>query len=155
MTSLKLQELLKKELKEISKRIQLFGPEGERTTLHTYGQSLPKRQSEEEDSTFPFALVSIKSGKTPKGYQNEFTKVDVEILIGLYYDNPDMKWDVTMLNLIEEIIKRFTENTTLGPFFCDEEIEYALQDEIEETYPHFFGAVSMQWNLRPYEWEGC
>lgn len=153
MTSLRLQEELKKELKEISKSVQLFDPDGERSVLHTYGQSLPKRQSEDDKSNFPFAMVSVLGGKTSNGSKDEFTTVHIEILLGIYYDNPDMQWHVTMLNLIEKIIKRFTTNSVLGSFFCDQEIEYVLQNNEEETFPHFFGSLSMKWYLRPYEQE--
>lgn len=46
---------------------------------------------------------------------------------------------------------RFQKNPVLGPYFCERKMNTAYQED--DTFPQFFGALEMTWNLPEIEME--
>lgn len=107
-------------------------------------QQLPKRQSEDEDDPFPYVIVRLDSG----GIENQTSphKVAVVLLAGVVDHRPENQGHRAVLEIIELIQRHYEESPLLpsGARFTDP-FEWALQDE--ESYPYFFGAAKLSFEL--------
>ena len=64
----------------------------------------------------------------------------VLLLFGLC-DNGLENQGETMLNLINRIVLRLSQNNVLKTFYQEGKIEWAIDDE--DTYPYFFGGMDL------------
>lgn len=163
LTPLFFQEALAEEIREITKGMLFCQPESkERVPLQVHAQALPVPQkkknypvaadsieyagSEEEEAVFdcPWCLVKMDGGKIPGINQRQ--EIRVAVCFGIFDDSPENKGHQTILNLIQKTYERFAKNPLLqGQYTCQGNFEWALQEE--DTFPYFFGAISMQFSF--------
>lgn len=170
LTPLFFQEALAEEIRNITKGMLFCNPKSkENVPLQVYPQSLPfpeKKKdfsenisaisaildsieytgSEEEEAVFnfPWCLVKMDGGKISGVNQRQ--EISVAVCFGIFDDSPENKGHQTVLNLIQKTYERFAKNPLLqGQYTCQGNFEWALQEE--DTFPYFFGAISMQFSF--------
>lgn len=116
-------------------------------SFNGYAQFLPvlKNDDEDEDQFFPYFIVRLDSGKTVE--DDDLWTISVDILLGVNDEGTDNEGHYHILNAINRIVTRFSQEATLGEpghkaFRCLPEMEWALQDA--DTYPYYFGAVNLK-----------
>ena len=138
MTPQNLQDEIKEMLEEVSSEIDWKDIDGERTKLSVFKQNLPKRDTDEDDP-FPYCIIRLVSGNH-NAIQDEENSIRVLLIFGLC-DNGLENQGETMLNLINRIVLRLSENNVLKTFYQKGKIEWAIDDE--DTYPYFFGGMDL------------
>ena len=117
---------------------------GKYVSLNIYAQNLPIREDEDAPDPVPYIVVRVLDGKV-KGWV-EAQEVQVMLILGCFDDNINNDGHEILLELIQKIEERFLKNPILSKqfmFLNDEQhpFEWALQEE--ESFPYFFGAISM------------
>lgn len=138
MTPQNLQDEIKEMLEEVSNEIDWKDIDGNRTKLSVFKQNLPKRDTDEDDP-FPYCIIRLVSGRH-NAIQDEENSIRVLLIFGLC-DNGLENQGETMLNLINRIVLRLSENNVLKTFYQKGKIEWAIDDE--DTYPYFFGGMDL------------
>lgn len=92
------------------------------------------------------------TGNTVTGIR-EPQRQEMMLYFGICYWGSDCRWQHAMLTLFERIKKRFLTDPLLGPFSCRPEMDCVLDDEDDTTYPHYFGAMRLVFDLPNYERE--
>jgi len=160
-----LQDDLTEELKVIFKDFRLDGQDGERRGINIYEQSVPVQEAEEipdtvtdeeleegiynakeREALFPYIIVRLMDGKVEAvdGAQT----VNVNLLIGVIDRSHSNQGHKDVLNIMQEIYRRFSRNPLLAKYYeCVPPIEWALQDE--PSYPYFFGGMALTFELSP------
>lgn len=154
MTASELQDDLIKALNLLFKDTRfmtpLLGDDGHQvlSNPNIFGQSLPIRESDEQDDPFPYIIVRIDSGDM-KGENPQHVKI--RILIGIYDDGYDINGHKDVLNIIQKIYEQFAKNPVLEHKYVMKDdpqnpFIWALQDE--DIYPYYYGAIEMTWETR-------
>ena len=138
MTPQNLQDEIKEMLEEVSCEIDWKDIDGKRTKLSVFKQNLPKRDTDEDDP-FPYCIIRLISGSN-NAIQDEENSIRVLLIFGLC-DNGLENQGETMLNLINRIVLRLSENNVLKTFYQKGKMEWAIDDE--DTYPYFFGGMDL------------
>lgn len=150
---------LEEEIRKITSGMTFKQPlSEERAHLSVFGQSLPipeKKKSEnkyeesiayeEEESEeyvfkCPWCVVRIIKGSI------EGPNADVSVLMGVEFgifdDDLNNQGSDDINNLIWKVYERFSKDPLLAnQYTCECNFDFALQEE--ETYPYFFGAITM------------
>lgn len=116
-----------------------------------YDQFLPLKELEngsidpEAEDPFPYIIVRADQGGIES--PTDPHKAHFILLIGIFDDDPRNKGHRAVLEIIERIQKHYQETPNLkGIAVCDDPFEWAMQDE--ESYPYFFGACKLVFNLQ-------
>lgn len=140
------QEDLKNEIENIFSSDRFLDSEGNRVPLNVYEQQLPVLKDEYSADPIPYALVRLENGSTDEKKWDGNNKVFVTILIGLINRDEENDGHKDILNVIWKIYERFSKNPMLaGKYMFNEPFQWALQDE--ESFPYFFGAASLTFNI--------
>lgn len=143
MNALILQNAIVSDLKNLFKDRRYSSPTGT-SAVSVFPQNLPKRESEDDDDPFPYIIVRLDAGKIES--QTDAYTVAVLLLIGAYSDDASNQGHQSVLEIMETIQRHYEEKPSLAEqFVFTDPFHWALQDE--ESYPYFFGAVSMSFNL--------
>ena len=118
-----------------------------------YPQFLPKLVNDDdtEDVYFPYFLVRISNGEVDENDGWPLWRVSVTVLLGIHDDRTENQGHYSILTAITRITSHFDSTAVLGEarhisYRCDSsKTAWALQDE--DTYPYYFGAVSLQFWL--------
>lgn len=140
MTPQDLQKEIKAMLMEVTKNLVLTNPDGERTKLNVFCQELPKRKDDDETNPFPYCVVKIISGNSNavKGTDNTIRTL---LIFGIYDSDTENQGHMTILEIINKIIRRLSENNALKTFWQIGAIEWAIDDE--DVYPYFYGGMDL------------
>lgn len=146
-----LQDALVSEIADLLSETTSTNTLGEIVTGVTgYEQFLPVLRNDDDtpDMFFPYFIVRLDNGKTAD--DNDLWNVRTDILIGIHDEGNENDGHKIVLNCINRIINRFSQEATLGipgrkAFRCQSEMEWALQDE--DTWPYFFGGVSLTFSV--------
>jgi len=112
--------------------------------LNIFPQALPKRKTADTEDPFPYIIVRIDSGGIDS--QTDPHKVALILMIGIYDDDPNNQGHVSVLEIIERIQKHYQESPVVaGMFKFTDPFNWALQDE--ESWPYFFGACNLNFQL--------
>nr|DAX86220.1 MAG TPA: tail completion protein [Caudoviricetes sp.] len=144
MTVGNLQKELMKDIGNIFEKDLFKDSLGKYVSLNVYAQNLPIREDEDAPDPVPYIVVRVLDGKV-KGWV-EAQEVQVMLILGCFDDNINNDGHEILLELIQKIEERFLKNPILSKqfmFLNDEQhpFEWALQEE--ESFPYFFGAISM------------
>ena len=144
MTAGNLQKELMKDIGNIFEKDLFKDSLGKYVSLNIYAQNLPIREDEDAPDPVPYIVVRVLDGKV-KGWV-EAQEVQVMLILGCLDENINNDGHETLLELIQKIEERFLKNPILSKqfmFLNDEQhpFEWALQEE--ESFPYFFGAISM------------
>lgn len=144
MTVGNLQKELMKDIGNIFEKDLFKDSLGKYVSLNVYAQNLPIREDEDAPDPVPYIVVRVLDGKV-KGWV-EAQEVQVMLILGCFDDNINNDGHEILLELIQKIEERFLKNPILSKqfmFLNDEKhpFEWALQEE--ESFPYFFGAISM------------
>lgn len=144
MTVGNLQKELMKDIGNIFEKDLFKDSLGKYVSLNIYAQNLPIREDEDAPDPVPYIVVRVLDGKV-KGWV-EAQEVQVMLILGCFDDNVNNDGHEILLELIQKIEERFLKNPILSKqfmFLNDEQhpFEWALQEE--ESFPYFFGAISM------------
>ena len=144
MTVGNLQKELMKDIGNIFEKDLFKDSLGKYVSLNVYSQNLPIREDEDAPDPVPYIVVRVLDGKV-KGWV-EAQEVQVMLILGCFDDNISNDGYEILLELIQKIEERFLKNPILSKqfmFLNDEQhpFEWALQEE--ESFPYFFGAISM------------
>lgn len=144
MNARHLQDAVAADLSELFKNRRYKSPNGGDEALSVFKQSLPKRQSEEDDDPFPYIIARIDSGGIAT--QQDPHQVAVLLLIGIFDDNPENQGHLAVLEILEVIQQHYEESPLLkGQFTFVDPFNWALQDE--DSYPYYFGAANLSFKL--------
>lgn len=166
-----LQEALKEDIRKMLEG-NLFknpDPSGKKhIPMSIYGQNLPLAavKAEEQPETVidytddmisdpvyncPWCLVKIDSGEI-KG-PNESQTVVAAICYGIFDDDRQNDGHKDILNLIQKTYERYARNPVLCKNYrCKQDFEWSVQRE--DTYPYYFGAISMTFEMDGIKLEG-
>lgn len=154
MTPEKLQKELIKELEPLFSQTEFRDENGEKVKMRFFAQTLPRKESEDDPEPFPWCVVKLGRNdvKDVGGLLNQIQQVS--LIFGIYYDEKDCQYQHMMFTLFEKVKKRFLEKPILaGAFSALPEMVSMIDDEEEETYPYYFGGMSLQFLLQTYERE--
>lgn len=144
MTATNLQVELSRDIAKIFDGDLFKDSMGVYVPLNIYEQYLPIRKDEDEPDPVPYIIVRIEDGEQ-KGW-TEAQNVKVTLIIANSDDGEENSGHKTVLGMIQKIEERFMKNPMLANqfmFLNDDQhpFGWALQDE--ESFPYFFGAISM------------
>lgn len=166
MTVNELQYNLIDEVERLTSDMSLIDKSGKAVSMKGYPQSIPvfsvfenvpydvpeiMDTCADESSLFPYFIVRISDVDYQKKEAEYRNQARVIIAFAVYDDDPNLKGYFTLTAIMERVIYRFQRNTVLGPFYCDLGMSAAFQED--DTYPQFFGALEMVWNLPEIEME--
>ena len=147
MTALDLQKEIQNDLEALLANRRYKTPDGGFAAPQIFRQFVPKRASEEDDDPFPYIEVRIAGARLPN--QESPEKVQVFLIIGIYDDDHENNGMDSVMEIIHVIKTHYEETPRLaGVFVCDTEespIEWDLQEE--ESWPYFFGVMSLVFNI--------
>ena len=164
MTFKDLQDALIKEITELLSEVQSDNSDGENVVgVKGYAHRLPITQSDEDDPAqyFPYFIVRHNSGETED--DDDCWHVTMDVLLGVYEDGlkPELEdsdeeeeegititvgGHESILVMIQRIVDRFANDPGLDHVYrADQEIQWAVGDE--DTYPYYFGAVSLTFSV--------
>lgn len=139
MTLQNLQDEIKEMLMEVSKDIVWKNLDGDQTNLEIFKQNLPKKETDEDDP-FPYCIIRLIDG-SHNAINDSENKIRVLLIFGIH-DNAEKNQGDIMLNLINRIVIRLSENNVLKTFYQVGKIEWVIDDE--DTYPYFFGGMTLE-----------
>lgn len=122
---------------------------GKEAPVAVYKNSLPIVTEDEDDESkfFPYAVVRLSESSTDEGKP---WLQKVYILLGVYDDDIMGGGYMHILTMIERITNRFLEEPLLDhKYIAEAAMNTAIQDE--DTYPYYFGAIEMSFNLPKIE----
>lgn len=146
MTPLMLQDELAAELERLFSDYAYKKPGSEeRVPLNVFTQHIPINESDDEEDPVPYLIVRLSSGDD-EGGRDSFNEVHLVVIVGIFDDALNAQGHRDILNIIQKIYERFSENPNLnnkaaytGAF------HWATQED--NYYPFFFGACSMSFNI--------
>ena len=144
MTATNLQIALAKDIAEIFKGDLFKDSAGQYVPINIFEQYLPIRKDEDEPDPVPYVIVKIEEGKVSSWVEAQDIKIT--LIVGCFDDHTDNLGQKTVLGMIQKIEERYMKNPMLANqymFFIDDKnpFSWALQDE--ESFPYYFGAISM------------
>lgn len=122
---------------------------GKEAPVTVYENSLPIVTEDEDDESkfFPYAIVRLSDSSTE---EDKPWKQSVVIILGAYDDDIMGSGYMHILTMIERITNRFLEEPLLDhKYRAEATMSTAIQDE--DTYPFYFGAIEMSFNLPKIE----
>lgn len=146
MTPLELTKELRDELERLYGNMKLPDSAGNFKPPAVYLNELPFVESSceslpDEYATPPYIIVRTTSWSG--GFAGDPRNVDVVVIFAVYCSERSRDGCTAILNMFERLYLRFGENRCLGNFeISDDGMNCALTDE--DTYPYFFGGVSMK-----------
>ena len=146
MTADILQEKLIKRVEKVLKNLELPTVSGERRKIKIYSQDLHIPDDEDEDietATAPYVIVRITDG-----FQETWDsalQVNVVFIICIYAKDTDKEGTKDVMTIINKLYQSFAESPNIDEFEAEPPIEWTLQTDVD-TYPYFFGAVSIGFN---------
>ena len=143
-----MQEKLIKRVGKVLGNLELPTVSGERRKIKIYSQDLNIPDDEDEDSdietaTAPYVIVRITDG-----FQETWDsalQVNVVFIICIYSKDTDKDGTKDVMTIINKLYQSFAENPNIDEFEAEPPIEWTLQTDVD-TYPYFFGAVSIGFN---------
>lgn len=157
MTVNQLLQVISTDIESISAEVLVSGPKDGGKSLKAYVQALPiqdttigwqstdevvmEQYSNPDDQVFPYAIIRV----TNVTYHETNGQAKVFLLFGIYNHDTQMAGYLELLNLIERTVNHYRENPVLDIFWCEKEMEVAIQED--DNHPYFFGGVEMTWNL--------
>lgn len=169
MTINELQSALIREIEALSRDMGLVNKRGEPADLKGYPQAIPvfplyqnvplaldetaDGNFPEEPDLFPYFIVRVDGVEYQKKREDESYSDQAHVLIAfaVYDEDQGMKGYFSLNALMERVVIRFQKNPVLGPYFCERKMNTAYQED--DTFPQFFGALEMTWNLPEIEME--
>jgi len=143
MVPLQFQDDLKEELEKVLDHLAFESPVSKDKNgckIKIFKQMLPYKYTDEEEDPYPYIIVRLQNGEMEK--PDGAHKVKVLIIIGIYERNKENQGHQHVLNIIQDIIQRFTVDPMLkNHYFAEPRIDWALSDS--NSYPYFFGAMEM------------
>ncbi len=148
MTADILQEKLIKRVGKVLANLELPTVSGERRKIKIYSQDLHIPDDEDEDvdietATAPYVIVRITDG-----FQESWDsalQVNVVFIICTYAKDTDKEGTKDVMTIINKLYQSFAERPNTDEFEVEPPIEWTLQTDVD-TYPYFFGAVSIGFN---------
>lgn len=148
MTADVLQEKLIKRVEKVLESLELPTVSGERRKIKIYSQDLNIPDDEDEDTdietaTAPYIIVRITDG-----FQETWDsalQVNVVFIICTYAKDTDKEGTKDIITIINKLYQSFAERPNIDEFEAEPPIEWTLQTDVD-TYPYFFGAVSIGFN---------
>jgi len=146
MTARYLQDILIDKIGEILKDMLFTRSDGADVAgAQGYKQSLPVFLSDEDDmdTVFPYYIVRMQNGKLT-GDDGPWT-ITVAVVFGIYDSDEETNGHEAILGMIQRVIDYFYTYPLLGNFRAQADgMEWQLQDE--DTFPYYFGAVSLKFD---------
>lgn len=136
--------------------------------VSVYGQNLPLPVAESEaqdgvnidyaddmasDPVYncPWCLVKIDSGTAKGAFGTQ--EVVVAVCYGIFNDDRQNDGHKDILNLIQKTYERYAKKPVLRKGYrCKQDFEWSVQRE--DTYPYYFGAISMTFEITGIDLEG-
>lgn len=148
MTADILQEKLIKRVGKVLENLELPTVSGERRKIKIYSQDLDIPDDEDEDididtATAPYVIVRITDG-----FQETWDsalQVNVVFIICIYSKDTNKDGTKDVMTIINKLYQSFAESPNIDEFEAEPPIEWTLQTDVD-TYPYFFGAVSIGFN---------
>lgn len=159
MTLNELNRQLIAEIERLTEDMHLVDGKGNPARLKGYSQAIPVQpvfdtvpydmteENQQEfydvESLFPYFItrtIGVNYREDDGG-----NRAYVYVLFAIYDDDTELKGYYTLLTIMERVACRFLKNPVLGPFYNSGEIKMGTQED--DTYPHYFGAMEMIWNL--------
>ena len=148
MTADILQEKLIKRVEKVLENLELPTVSGKRRKIKIYSQDLNIPDDEDEDSdietaTAPYVIVRITDG-----FQETWDsalQVNVVFIICIYAKDTDKEGTKDVMTIINKLYQSFAESPNIDEFEAEPPLEWTLQTDVD-TYPYFFGAVSIGFN---------
>lgn len=148
MTADILQKKLIKRVGKVLANLELPTVSGERRKIKIYSQDLNIPDDEDEDTdietaTAPYVIVRITGG-----FQESWDsalQVNVVFIICIYAKDTDKDGTKDVITIINKLYQSFAERPNIDEFEVEPPIEWTLQTDVD-TYPYFFGAVSIGFN---------
>lgn len=148
MTADILQEKLIKRVGKVLENLELPTVSGERRKIKIYSQDLNIPDDEDEDidietATAPYVIVRITDG-----FQETWDsalQVNVVFIICIYAKDTNKEGTKDVMTIINKLYQSFAERPNIDEFEVEPPIEWTLQTDVD-TYPYFFGAVSIGFN---------
>lgn len=180
MIAMELQRDLIEELKELEREMCFKAPGGDFVKMNFFAQNLPVRsldtetaskrtgetedfeldedaaedglQDEELENQFPYCIVKIDSGKSQNAEEAHI--IGTKLIIGIFDDSRDVSGYRNILNVFEDIRRRFRTNPILkNRYVVQDEISWALPDEDKVTFPYYYGVMYLNWITAEYRRE--
>lgn len=148
MTADILQEKLIKRVGKVLENLELPTVSGERRKIKIYSQDLNIPDDEDEDidietATAPYVIVRITDG-----FQETWDsalQVNVVFIICTYVKDTNKEGTKDVITIINKLYQSFAERPNIDEFEVEPPLEWTLQTDVD-TYPYFFGAVSIGFN---------
>ena len=148
MTADILQEKLIKRFGKVLANLELPTVSGKRRKIKIYSQDLNIPDDEDEDvdietATAPYVIVRITDG-----FQETWDsalQVNVVFIICTYAKDTNKDGTKDIMTIINKMYQSFAERPNIDEFEDEPPIEWTLQTDVD-TYPYFFGAVSIGFN---------
>lgn len=148
MTADILQEKLIKRVGKVLENLELPTVSGARRKIKIYSQDLDIPDDEDEDidietATTPYVIVRITDG-----FQETWDsalQVNAVFIICIYAKDTDKEGTKDVMTIINKLYQSFAERPNVGEFEAEPPLEWTLQTDVD-TYPYFFGAVSIGFN---------
>lgn len=157
MTINDLQGALIREIEKITKEMNLVNCRGENVYLKGYQQAIPlmtvrasdglldEDASPDEAELFPYFITRVDTVKYQDEQAEGANRAHVMIAFAIYDEDTEYKGYYTLTAVMERVIQRFQTDPVLDAFWCERQMGAAYQED--DTYPQFFGALEMIWNL--------
>lgn len=147
MTPLELQDELVGEMSRILDGYAYKTPKGKYIPIHVFPQNIPMSGTDDEDDPVPYIIVRLGSGEDD-GSSDSSNMVSVIVIIGIWDDSMDMQGHRDVMNIIQKIYQRFHENSDLNRKAAYAgKFKWAIQEDLDECYPYYFGACSMDFQI--------
>lgn len=155
MTVNELQKLLIAEIERLAADMSFVNKHGEKAMLKGYPQAIPVERvafewdedegETDEDAVFPYFIVRVDGVEYQKRDADGANQARVLVAFAVYDEDPGMQGYFTLTAVMERVAGRFQADPALGAFWCEGRMNLAYQED--DTYPHFFGAMEMFWNI--------
>lgn len=150
MTPIDLRRELAVELGNVLDHMNFKDKKGNDCKIRVFEQNLPIQVNDNDTVPYPYLIVGIANGEIPKD-QNKET-VGINIIIGIYDNDTDAQGENIVLNIIQDIKERFLKNPLLKAFEMQENLKWAVPDEV--THPYYFAGMELYWTVPKIEREG-
>lgn len=150
MTPTALRSDLADELSKILEHMNFKDQNENDCKINVLEQNLPIQMDDEDTEPFPYLLIKVTDGDIPED-ESQYTVI-VNMIIGIYYSDEDAQGEDIILNVIQEIIERFRKHPVLKAFTMQNQVKWALTDEV--THPYYFGGIETHWTVPMIQREG-
>lgn len=155
MDPIGLQEALVGELRMIFDDLYLEDPRGGKKKLSVFAQDLPVEQhiagNEAGQNPFPFITVRLLSGEIPEG-RNADHLMRTELIIGIFDSGRVQQGVGTVVDIIQEIYRRFAEMPLLGRrYVLQFPVGWQLMESETRDHKYHFGSMGLTWRAPAIE----